>query len=98
VELDGPLVLAEPGPREERQAEIDRRGVEGVHGGLQVHPQGFAGIERLGERDEGLREVGHDAPVARLVGIRQGAARHAPPDAHVVELRLHRAETSLDVA
>ena len=40
VELDGPLVLAEPGPREERQAEVDRRRVECVDGGRRSTPRG----------------------------------------------------------
>ena len=61
-------------------------------------PQGVAGIERLGDRDEDLGEVGHDAPVARLVRIGQGAPCHAAPDAHVVELGLHGPEAGLDVA
>jgi hypothetical protein len=98
VEFDRTLGLAKAGPREEREADIDRRGVEGVHRRGEVHPERLGGIERLGERNEDLGEVGVDPPVARLVGIRQGAARHAAPDAHVVKLRLHRAETRLDVA
>jgi hypothetical protein len=98
VELDGPLVLAEAGPREERETEIDRRGIERVDGGLQVDPQRLAGVERLGKVDENLGEVGHDAPVAGLVRVGQGAARHAASDTHVVEFRLHRAETRFDVA
>ena len=48
VELDGLLGLPEVGPREERQAEIDRRRVERVHGRGQLHPEGLGGIERLG--------------------------------------------------
>jgi len=98
VEFDRALGLAKAGPREEREAEIDRRGVEGVHRRGEVHPERLGGIERLGDRHEDLGEVGVDPPVARLVGIRQGAARHAPADAHVVQLGLHRAETRLDVA
>lgn len=98
VEFDRPLVLAEPGPREQRQAEVDRRRVEGVHGGREVHPEGLGRVEGLGNADEGLGKVGIDPPVARLVGIRERAARHPAPDAHVVEPGLHRAETRLDVA
>ena len=98
VELDGPLGLTEPGPREERQTEIDRRRVEGVHRRCEVPPEGLGGIQRLGDRDEDLSEVGHDAPVPALVRIRQSAPRHAPPDAQVVQLRLQGAQTGLDVA
>jgi len=98
VELESARVLAESRPREERQAEIDRRGVEGVHRRSQFRPEGLGGIQRLGDCDEGLGKVGHDAPVARLVRIGQDAPRHAPPDAHVVQLGLHGPETGLDVA
>ncbi len=42
--------------------------------------------ERLGAGVEDAREVGHDAPGARLVRIGQGAPRHASPDAHQIRL------------
>lgn len=98
VELDGPLGLPEVGPREERQTEIDRRGVERVHRRGQLHAEGLGGIEWPGDPDEDLGEVGQDSPVAPLVRIGQRAPGHAPPDAHVIEPGLHRAETRLDVA
>ena len=98
MELDRALGLSKAGPREQRQAEIDRRGVEGVDGRRQLHPERLGGIERLGDPDEDLGEVGRDPPVARLVRIGERAAGHAAPDPHVVEARAHRAETGLDVA
>ena len=98
VQLDRPLVRPEAGPREERQAEIDGRRVEGVHRGRQVHPEGLGRVEGFGGADQPLGEVGVDPPVAPLVRIGQGAARDAASDAHVVQLGLHGPQTRLDVA
>ena len=38
-----------------------------------------------------------DPPVARLVGVGQGAARYIAPDAHVVELGALGAQTGFDI-
>src|ERR1035438_309936 len=44
------------------------------------------GIEPPGTRNEQLRQVGIDAPVAHAIGIGQGAMRHRCPKAHPIEL------------
>lgn len=98
VELDRPLVGAKPCPGEERQAQLDGRRIERIHGGGQLAPERLVGVKVLGDGDESLREVGVDLPVAPLVGIGQGAARDAGPDAHVVQLGLHHPGTGFDVA
>ena len=49
-------------------------------------------------RDQHLREVGVDAPVARLVGVGQRRARHLAAETHVVELAAHRTQARFDVA
>ena len=67
VQLDGAFGPAEPGPWEQRQAEVDRRGVERVDGilggktGKRVIDVGVPG-----NVDEMLREVGVDLPVTGL--------------------------------
>lgn len=71
VQLDGALRLAEPRPREQRQAEIDRRGVERVYGILEVKA--------------GKRFVGVDLPVTGLVGVGEGVAGNPAADAHVIQ-------------
>jgi len=91
VHLDGALVLAELGPREQRQTQVDRRGVQCVEAVRQVHADRIVGIEWAGDADQDLREVGVDPPVVALVGIGQRGARHAATEAHVVQLAAHRA-------
>jgi hypothetical protein len=54
------LVLAEPGLREQRQVQVDRRRVEGVYGGREVHAEGLGRVEGLGNANEGLGTVGID--------------------------------------
>jgi hypothetical protein len=71
MHLDGRLVLAKSGPREQRQAEVDGGRVQRVQALIQVHADRIAGIQRSRNADEDLREIGIDAPVARLVGFRQ---------------------------
>ena len=56
------------------------------------------GIQRSRDADQDLSEVGVDAPVAGLVGVGQGGARHPAAEAHVIKLALHGAQASFDVA
>ena len=72
VKLDGSFGLAERGPGEERQAQIDRRGVQGIDRVLQFDLQLFAPVERPGHGNEMIPEVLVDPVIAQLVGIRQG--------------------------
>jgi hypothetical protein len=72
VKLDRALGLAERGPGEERQAQIDRRGVQGIDRVLQFDLQLFAPVERLGLGNEVISEVLVDPVIAQFVGICQG--------------------------
>src|ERR1035437_2147755 len=98
VHLDGALMLAKLGPWEQRQAQVDGRGIQRVEAVRQVHADGIAGIKWPGDTDQDLREVGIDPPVMALVGIGQRGARHPATEAHVVELAAHRPQTRLYVA
>jgi hypothetical protein len=71
VHLDGGLVLAEPGPRKQRQAEIDGGRIQRVEALRQIDTDWIAGVERSRDADQELREVGIDAPVAGVVGVSQ---------------------------
>ena len=73
---------------EDREAEIDGGGIEGVDGVIELDAEAVLGIERAGDDDQRLGEIGIDAPIAPFVGIGQGGARDMPADAHVVELGL----------
>jgi hypothetical protein len=64
VEFDGGLPFAESRPREKGKAQVDRRGVEGVHRLLQFHRKGIVDVQVPGGPDQDLGEVGVDAPVA----------------------------------
>ena len=84
VHLDGGFVLAELGPWEQGEAEIDGRRVQGVKAIVQVDAQGIAGIEWPGHVDQDLCEVGEDPPIMGFVRIGQRRARHLAAKAHVV--------------
>ena len=98
VEFDGCLPFAESRPREKRKAQVDRRGVEGVHRMLQFHREGVVDVQPSGGPDQDLGEVGVDAPVAILVGVSQGVPGDPSPNAHVVQLRSDGSQARLDVA
>ncbi len=97
-ELDGPLPLPERGPGKQGEAEIDRRGVEGVHRRGQLEPKGVGRVEWAGGGDESLCEVGVDPPVAHLVGMGEGVARDHAPEPHVVELGLGHPQAGLNIS
>jgi len=92
------LGRAEMRPGKDRQAQVDGRRVERVHGFVKIEPQAVADVEPSGLSDQPLSEVGMDAPVACLVGVRQRRAPHGLAKAHVVELGGLRREAGLDVA
>src|SRR3954454_16447368 len=92
------LGRAERGPREHRQAEIDRRGIERIHGIGQFHAEVFADVECAGLDDQPLGKLEVYAPVARLVGVGQCRACDRHPDAHVIELAGLSPRTHLDIA
>ena len=99
VQLDGALRLAEPRPREQRQAEVDHRGVERVDGVLDIMAgKRVVGVDAPGNVDEVLREVGVDSPVTGLVGVGEVVAGHPAADAHVIEPSGLGAQAGFDVA
>ncbi len=98
VQPDRRLGRAEARPREDRQTQVDGRGIQRIDRLGQRHAQRLARIERSRLGDQPLGEFGINAPVARLVGIgqRRAADRLAKP--HVVELGGLGRQTGLDVA
>lgn len=98
VQLDGALRAPEVRPREKRETEIDRRGIQRIYGLVQLHPEALARIQPAGLADQDPGEVGVDAPVALLVRHGQGVARDSRPDAHVVELLRAGTQAGFDVA
>jgi hypothetical protein len=98
MQLDGGLVPAELGPREQRQAQIDGGGVQGVGGLFQLGAERFVGVERTGLFDQHVGEIGEDAPVSPFVRVGQGAASRGLADTAVIEFGAQGAQTRFDVA
>ena len=98
VQLDGALAPAKPRPRKEGEAEVDGRRIESVDRLLQFHAERVVGVELARTLDEGMSEIGINAPVARFVGIGEGAASNVSTEAGVIELCPHCTQTDLDIA
>jgi len=98
MELYCPFVLPEPSPGEERKAQIDSGGVEGIYRFVQLHSEVVAGVKRPSNMDQYLSEVGIDAPVAIFVGFGDGTPSDVSTDSHVVETGFHRAKACFDIS
>ena len=98
VQLDRRFGGAKLGPGKQRQAQVDGGGIQGIDCLGEIHRKGILCIKAPSGTDQGMGELGIDAPVARLVGIGQGAAAHRAAKTHVIEFGGLRAQTRLDVA
>ena len=99
VQFDSRLVGAKRCPRINRQAQVYRRGIEGVDGCIQVDRHWVLGIQRARHGDQVLREVGVDLPRASCIGIGQGVARNGlAAQPHVIQPLGLGTQIDLDVA
>src|SRR5205823_12165294 len=98
VHLHGAFVATELRPRKQRQAEIDRGGIQCVHAVVEIHADGIGGVEGPGDADQGLRKVGKDTPVTRLIGVSQSGPRHFAAYSEMVEFASHRTQACFDVS
>ena len=98
VHLHSSFVPAELGPPEQRQAQVDGGRVQSVETLIQIHADRIAGVQGPRDANQDLREVGIDAPVARLVGVGESGARHSTAESHVVELAAHGTQAGLYIA
>jgi hypothetical protein len=98
VHLDGGLGCLELGPRKEGQAQIDRGGIQSIDGTVKVEAERLGGVQRAGDTDEDLGEIGIDPPVMSFIGIGKSGLGDASPEAHVVQLVLDGTQAGLDVA
>ena len=85
MQLDSCFGGAKLGPREQRQAQVDGGGIQGVDGFGEIDGKRVLGIQAPRAADKHLREIAIDPPVARLVGIRQGAAPHVAAKTDVIQ-------------
>ena len=74
MQFNGAFGVTEARPGKDGQAQVDGGGIEGVDGVFEFDAEVLVEIELPGGMDEGLGEVGVDAPVAGLVGVGQGVA------------------------
>ena len=79
------FVAAKLRPGKQRQAEIDGGGIQCVHAVVEIHADGIGGVERPGDADQDLSEVGKDASVTRLVGVGQSGPRHLAAYSEMIE-------------
>jgi len=98
MDLDGASLSSQASPGEERQAEIDGRGIEGVGGLVQLEVQRVARRVPASLGDDLLRESRVDPPVALLVGIGQRGTGDSALDAQVVESIPEGTKAGLDIA
>ena len=99
VQFDSSLVRAKRCPRINRQAQVYRRGIEGVDGCIQVDRHRIFGIQRARHGDQVLGEVGVDLPRSSCIGVGQGVARNSlAAQTHVIQPLDLSTEIDLDVA
>ena len=98
VHLYRSLLLAKVRPRKDREAEINRGGVQCVHGGVEVDAERVGRIHRTSDMNRRLREVGVDAPIAGLIGVRQSGPRNVPAESEVIKLLRHGTQAGFAVA
>src|SRR5579885_39476 len=97
VQANGGLRRLVVGPGKQRQRQLDRARVQSVHGLLEVHRQGFLGVEPLSRFDQRVGKLLINPIVPPLVGIGQGAARNAAADSQVMQLVAVRTQAGLDI-
>ncbi len=71
--------------------------IQGISCLIQLDPEVLGGIEGPSGRDQSLRKIGIDPPIAHLVGMGEGVPGDRPTESHVVELGLGHPEAGLEV-
>ena len=97
MQLDRRFVLPEFRPGKQGQTKIDRRGIQSIGGLLQFGGETLAGIQigRLPNQD--VRKICKDRPWPFLVGIRQGASSHRPPNPGMVQAMSQGLHAGIDI-
>lgn len=98
VQFDGRFAPAELSPRKQRQAQVDRGGIERVDGLIEFDAQRLLAVKAAGRLDQHLGEVGVDSPVAHLIGMGQSVAGDLTADAHVIKFGGLGSQTRFDVS
>jgi len=75
-------------PGKDGETQIDRRGIEGIDGLIDLDAEVFVEIKTACYMDQGLSQVGVNPPIPLFVGIGQCTAGNLGTDAHMVQLVL----------
>jgi len=81
-----------------RETQIDRGGIQGVNGLVELQSKVFVCIQQPGDLDQRVSKIGIDAPIPFFVGIGQGASGDSASYPCVIELGLYGPQACLDVA
>ena len=98
MHLDGGLGCAKGRPVEQRETQIDGRGVERIDRVGQIQTEVGIAVELSCTTDEQSGQIGPDAPVARFVRIGQGRAMYTVAQSHRIQLAAVGRQRHLDVA
>ena len=97
MQFDRRFGAAKASPGEQRQAQVDGGGIEGIDGGVEIGADGLVSVHRAGDANEYLRQVFPNAPVMSLVGVGQRRTRDASPESQMVKPVCHRTQAGFDV-
>ena len=99
MQLDSGFGRTKRCPRIDRQAQVDGGGIERIDRCVQIHRQGLVGVQRPGNANQVLREVGVYLPGAHRVCVGKRVARNRlAAKAHVVQPCRLRPQVHFDVA
>ena len=68
VQLDAGLGFSESRPREQRQAQIDRAGIQGIDGLVELNSEIFFQVKRASVSNQHLSKISVDAPIPIFIG------------------------------
>ena len=98
MQFDRRFALSEFRPRKQRQAKIDRCGIQGVGDLLQFGGEDLAGIQIGRLPNQHLRKIRKDRPWPFLVCIRQRTSSHRPPNPGMVQAMPQGPHAGVDIA
>ena len=96
VQFDRRFGGPEMRPGEQRQAQVDGRGIQGINHLLEIQPVAVARVKSSRPADQNLGQVGVNPPVPMLVGVGQIGARDLAPKPHGIKMPTS-AQARLDV-
>jgi hypothetical protein len=97
MQFDSALAAAKTRPGKQCQAQVDGRGIQSVDGLFQAEAEVVVGVQCSRSANEGLREVGPDAPVSAPIGVGQRASGYLGAKSGMIEIRRNGIQACFDV-